>query len=58
MYILSITVRETTEDREMTNQIAELMTKYDEYKAKWIETFGEFDEAAFRAWFTKQVLGN
>jgi len=42
----------------MTNQIAELMTKYDEYKAKWIETFGEFDEAAFRAWFTKQVLGN
>lgn len=38
-----------------TETIKELMTKYDEARAKWIETYGT--EAGFAEWFTAQVLG-
>ena len=44
----------------MTEQatIRELMTRYNEARAQWIEAKGEnFNEAEFHAWFTKQVKG-
>jgi len=38
--------------------IRELMTRYNEARAMWIEKLGaEFDEAKFHDWFTKQVTG-
>lgn len=38
--------------------IAELMTKYNEARAMWIEKMGnKFSEEEFHAWFTKQVMG-
>jgi len=35
--------------------LAEMMQKYNEYQAKWIETFGTKD--GFDQWFTQQVIG-
>ena len=38
--------------------IAELMNKYNEARAMWIEKMGDkFNENEFHAWFTKQVKG-
>lgn len=38
--------------------LAELMRVYEDSRARWVEIFGEqFDEAAFHAWFTRQVAG-
>ena len=38
--------------------IAEMMTKYNEARAMWIEKMGDkFYENEFHAWFTKQVMG-
>lgn len=42
----------------MTTQqaIAELMAKYNECRAKWVERDGDaFSEEDFHAWFTAQV---
>jgi hypothetical protein len=38
--------------------IKEMMDRYNEAKAMWISKLGsKFDEAAFHAWFTEQVIG-
>jgi hypothetical protein len=35
--------------------IKELMNKFDENRARWIERFGS--DKGFNEWFTKQVMG-
>ena len=35
--------------------IRELMNKFNEYRAKWVATYG--NDNGFNDWFTKQVLG-
>lgn len=37
------------------NLIAELMNKFDAYRAKWIAHHGS--DKGFNDWFTKQVFG-
>jgi hypothetical protein len=44
--------------RYSAQAIAELMDRYNEYRAKFEARFGaEFDEVTFHAWFTAQVVG-
>ena len=40
---------------EIAEAIAELMNRYNEYRAKWIAAFG--NDNGFDAWFTAQVIG-
>jgi hypothetical protein len=36
-----------------SDDLRELMARWDEYRAKWIETYGT--EEGFSEWFTQQV---
>jgi hypothetical protein len=36
-----------------TELLKELMEKYDEYRSKWIEMFG--NDTGYNEWFTKQI---
>ena len=39
----------------MAEAIKELMEKYNEYRARWIEIYGT--DAGFNEWFTGQATG-
>jgi hypothetical protein len=39
--------------RGFADDLRELMARWDEYRAKWIETYGT--EEGFSEWFTQQV---
>ena len=41
------------DSKELLTTIKEVMKKYDEYRAQWIEMNGS--AAGFDAWFTKQL---
>ncbi len=39
---------------DTTQALRELLTRWDEYRAKWIAAYGNDD--GFSAWFSKQVI--
>jgi len=42
-------------DHDEADDLRELMARWDEYRAKWIETYGT--EEGFSEWFTQQATG-
>jgi hypothetical protein len=45
----------TMNSDEFASALKELMDAYNEYRAKWIEMFG--DDTGFDRWFTTEVKG-
>ena len=39
--------------QEIKNTVKELMSKYNEYRAKWVAEYG--NDKGFNKWFTAQV---